>query len=157
MGKHYLLNLYGCSFVLLNNEHFLIDLLENAAISSGATVIQTISKKFEPQGVTVICLLAERHIKLYWKVALNNPTFIRYSRIANGSKLTRTDWSSMEVVILTCLQAQLVAGRVYRQELPRQANNDLIWEIKQISPKNCTIDTKVDWRGGTWLPSFFCI
>ena len=50
----------------------------------------------------------------------------------------------MEVVILTCLQAQLVAGRVYRQELPRQANNDLIWEIKQISPKNCTIDTKVD-------------
>ena len=65
MGKHYLLNLYGCSFVLLNNEHFLIDLLENAAISSGATVIQTISKKFEPQGVTVICLLAESHISIH--------------------------------------------------------------------------------------------
>ena len=65
MGKHYLLNLYGCSFVLLNNEHFIIDLLENAAISSGATVIQTISKKFEPQGVTVICLLAESHISIH--------------------------------------------------------------------------------------------
>ena len=65
MGKHYLLNLYGCSFVLLNNEHFLIDLLENAAISIGATVIQTISKKFEPQGVTVICLLAESHISIH--------------------------------------------------------------------------------------------
>jgi hypothetical protein len=26
MGKHYLLNLYGCSFVLLDDEHCLIDL-----------------------------------------------------------------------------------------------------------------------------------
>ena len=54
MGKHYLLNLYGCSFVLLDDERCLIDLLENAAVASGATVIQTISKKFDPQGVTVL-------------------------------------------------------------------------------------------------------
>lgn len=65
MGKHYLLNLYGCSFVLLNNEHFLIDLLENAAEASGATVCQTIYKKFDPQGVTVICLLSESHISIH--------------------------------------------------------------------------------------------
>lgn len=65
MGKHYLLNLYGCSFVLLNDEHFLMDLLENAAIASGATVIQTIFKKFDPQGVTVICLLSESHISIH--------------------------------------------------------------------------------------------
>lgn len=65
MGKHYLLNLYGCSFVLLDNEHFLIDLLENAASASGATVCQTIHKKFEPQGVTVICLLSESHISIH--------------------------------------------------------------------------------------------
>lgn len=45
MGKHYFLNLYGCSFVLLDDEYFLIDLLENAASASGATVIQTIYKK----------------------------------------------------------------------------------------------------------------
>jgi S-adenosylmethionine decarboxylase len=65
MGKHYLLNLYGCSFDLLNNEHFLIDLLENAATASGATVIQTIYKKFEPQGVTVLTLLSESHISIH--------------------------------------------------------------------------------------------
>jgi S-adenosylmethionine decarboxylase len=65
MGKHYLLNLYGCSFVLLNDEQCLIDLLENAAIASGATIVQTISKKFEPQGVTVMCLLAESHISIH--------------------------------------------------------------------------------------------
>ena len=50
----------------------------------------------------------------------------------------------METLILTCLQAQLIAGRVHQQELPRQAKNDLIWEIKQISPKECKIDAKVD-------------
>jgi S-adenosylmethionine decarboxylase len=65
MGKHYLLNLYECSEVLLNNEHFLMDLLENAAVASGATVCQTIYKKFEPQGVTVLCLLSESHISIH--------------------------------------------------------------------------------------------
>jgi S-adenosylmethionine decarboxylase len=49
----------------LDDERCLIDLLENAAVASGATVIQTISKKFEPQGVTVICLLSESHISIH--------------------------------------------------------------------------------------------
>ena len=65
MGKHYLLNLYGCSFVLLNDEHFLMDLLGNAAAASGATVCQTIFKKFDQQGVTVLCLLSESHISIH--------------------------------------------------------------------------------------------
>jgi S-adenosylmethionine decarboxylase len=65
MGKHYLLNLFGCSFVLLNDEDFLIKLLEESARASGATVCQTIFKKFDPQGVTVICLLSESHISIH--------------------------------------------------------------------------------------------
>lgn len=65
MGKHYLLNLYECSFLLLNDENFLIDLLENAASVSGATVLKTVSYKFEPQGCTVLCLLSESHISIH--------------------------------------------------------------------------------------------
>ena len=65
MGKHYLLNLYGCPFDRLNNHRFLVDLLENAAAASGATVVQTIYKKFDPQGVTVLCLLSESHISIH--------------------------------------------------------------------------------------------
>jgi S-adenosylmethionine decarboxylase len=65
MGKHYLLNLYGCSSLLLNDEHFLLDLIENAAIASGSTVLKTVSHKFEPQGITAICLLAESHISIH--------------------------------------------------------------------------------------------
>jgi S-adenosylmethionine/arginine decarboxylase-like enzyme len=47
---------------LLNDEYCLIDLLENAATASGAVVIQTISKKFDPQGVTV-CLSISREVE----------------------------------------------------------------------------------------------
>ena len=65
MGKHYLLNLYGCSFGPLNDQHYLADLLEDAANASGATVVKTIFKKFEPQGVTAICLLSESHISIH--------------------------------------------------------------------------------------------
>ena len=50
----------------------------------------------------------------------------------------------MEALILTCLQAQLMAGRVIKTNIPAQAKNDLIWEIKQVSPKECEIDAKVD-------------
>ncbi len=50
----------------------------------------------------------------------------------------------MEALILTCLQAQLMAGRILKADIPKQAKNDLIWEIKQVSPKECKIDAKAD-------------
>jgi hypothetical protein len=51
----------------------------------------------------------------------------------------------METLILTCLQAQLIAGRINTQGIPHQTKNNLIWELKQISPKECkfTIDANV--------------
>lgn len=65
MGKHFLLNLYGCSFELLNDPDYLIELIESAATSSRATVVQTIFKKFEPQGCTVLTLLSESHFTIH--------------------------------------------------------------------------------------------
>jgi S-adenosylmethionine decarboxylase len=65
MGKHYLLNLYKCSLALLDNEHFLNNLLENAAEACGAHVLQSMSHQFQPQGVTAICLLSESHISIH--------------------------------------------------------------------------------------------
>ncbi len=50
----------------------------------------------------------------------------------------------MEALILTCLQAQLIAGRVNRQPIPLQQKNDLLWEVKQVAPKECKIDAKAD-------------
>jgi S-adenosylmethionine decarboxylase len=39
--------------------------MENAAIASGATVLKTVSHKFDPQGITAICLLSESHISIH--------------------------------------------------------------------------------------------
>lgn len=55
-----------------------------------------------------------------------------------------TERSSMESLILSCIQAQLIIGRINKQVIPKQIKNDLIWEVKQISPKECKIDVKID-------------
>lgn len=65
MGKHYLLQLYGVDYDKLDNESYLRNLIEIAAETSGATVIETISKKFDPHGVTAVSLLSESHISIH--------------------------------------------------------------------------------------------
>lgn len=64
-GTHLLLNLSGCSFDQLNDEETLRDLAQKAALATGATVLQVVSHRFSPQGVTVLILLAESHASLH--------------------------------------------------------------------------------------------
>ena len=64
-GKHLLLELYGCEFEKLNDESFLRCTLNKAAKLAKATILNLISNKFEPQGVTAIALLAESHISIH--------------------------------------------------------------------------------------------
>ena len=63
--KHLLLELYGCDYEKLNDESFLRCILSNAAKLSNSTVLNLISNKFEPQGVTAIALLAESHLSIH--------------------------------------------------------------------------------------------
>ena len=64
-SKHLLLELYRCDFEKLNDESFLRCILNRAAKLANATVLNLISNKFEPQGVTSIALLAESHISIH--------------------------------------------------------------------------------------------
>ena len=64
-SKHFLLELYRCDFEKLNDESFLRCTLNRAAKVAKATVLNLISNKFEPQGVTAIALLAESHISIH--------------------------------------------------------------------------------------------
>ena len=64
-SKHLLLELYRCDCVKLNDESFLRCVLNRAAKLANATVLNLISNKFEPQGVTAIALLAESHISIH--------------------------------------------------------------------------------------------
>ena len=64
-SKHILLELYRCDCEKINDESFLRCILNRAAKLANATVLNLISNKFEPQGVTAIALLAESHISIH--------------------------------------------------------------------------------------------
>ncbi|MBO8232751.1 adenosylmethionine decarboxylase [Prochlorococcus marinus str. MU1402] len=64
-SKHLLLELYRCDSEKLNDESFLRCTLNRASKLANATVLNLISNKFEPQGVTAIALLAESHISIH--------------------------------------------------------------------------------------------
>ena len=64
-SKHLLLELYKCDYEKLNDESFLRCTLNKAAKLAKATVLNLVSYKFEPQGVTVIALLAESHFSIH--------------------------------------------------------------------------------------------
>lgn len=64
-GRHLLLTLNDCSPHLLNDIDALRELAGAAAVATGATVLNICAQKFEPQGVTVVVVLAESHASLH--------------------------------------------------------------------------------------------
>ena len=65
VGKHCILELYGCDSAKLDDEAFLRDTITTAAKRAGATLLNLITHRFEPQGVTGLALLAESHISIH--------------------------------------------------------------------------------------------
>ena len=65
VGKHCILELYGCDSAKLDDEAFLRDTITAAAKRAGATLLNLITHRFEPQGVTGLALLAESHISIH--------------------------------------------------------------------------------------------
>ncbi|HEY0641678.1 MAG TPA: adenosylmethionine decarboxylase [Pseudonocardiaceae bacterium] len=64
-GRHALAELTGVDGALLDDEELLRQVLADAATEAGATVCQVIAQRFQPQGVTVLALLAESHASLH--------------------------------------------------------------------------------------------
>ncbi|MGB1416212.1 MAG: adenosylmethionine decarboxylase [Synechococcus sp.] len=65
VGKHCILELYDCDTGLLDDEAFLRTTITTAAKRAGATLLNLITHRFEPQGVTGLALLAESHISIH--------------------------------------------------------------------------------------------
>lgn len=65
LGRHVILELYGCPRRLLENEELLKQLLAEGSRRAGATLLKLASHHFQPQGVTVVGLLAESHISIH--------------------------------------------------------------------------------------------
>ena len=65
VGRHCVFELEGGDPLLLDNEDFIKNALMEAAAEANATLLSTVSHKFEPQGVTAIALLSESHISIH--------------------------------------------------------------------------------------------
>ena len=65
VGKHCILELYGCDPAKLDDEAFIRSLITMAVQRAGATLLDLITHHFEPQGVTGLALLAESHLSIH--------------------------------------------------------------------------------------------
>ncbi len=65
VGKHCILELYHCRADRLNDEAFLRSSITQAVQQAGATLLNLISHRFQPQGITALALLAESHLSIH--------------------------------------------------------------------------------------------
>jgi S-adenosylmethionine decarboxylase len=65
LGRHAILDLWGCSQRVMQDTALLRDLAFKAAELAQTTVLGSVEKTFEPQGYTIVLLLAESHLSLH--------------------------------------------------------------------------------------------
>jgi len=50
----------------------------------------------------------------------------------------------MEAFLLTCLQVSVLAGRINdHPQLSPRIKNDLIWELRQVTKEECSVDANL--------------
>ena len=64
-GSHIILDLHSCNTEKLDDADYIKDVLEKAAVEAKANIIQTIMHRYQPQGVTGVCLVAESHLSIH--------------------------------------------------------------------------------------------
>lgn len=64
-GRHLILDLYDCDQALLDNYEELERLLQVSLNMAGAKILRMFGEKFQPQGVTLLALLAESHASIH--------------------------------------------------------------------------------------------
>ncbi len=68
-GRHFILEMWDCNREFLNDEEKIKQFLCNAANDAGATVVELVSHKFNPPGITAVAILAESHMSIHtWPI-----------------------------------------------------------------------------------------
>lgn len=108
-GTHVILDLTRCDMEKLDDAEYIVELIQTAALISGATVLQTSYHKFEPQGITAFCLLSESHISIHtWpelgKAALDIYTCGTNTDPALAASYIRDELDGLEMSTYTLLR-----------------------------------------------------
>ncbi len=65
LGRHVLVEFYGCDSQALNQKDQLEAMMRRAAEESGATVVSTAFHLFNPHGVSGVVVIAESHLTIH--------------------------------------------------------------------------------------------
>lgn len=65
LGRHIILEVYGCSYEKLNDLEGLRRVMIEAAKRAGCRIIGVFEHKFTPHGVTIVVAVAESHISIH--------------------------------------------------------------------------------------------
>ena len=64
-GKHILAEYFECECTYLDSEQAIREVMLEAALASGATIVGNIFHHFSPQGVTGVVVIAESHLAIH--------------------------------------------------------------------------------------------
>ncbi|MBI2603087.1 MAG: adenosylmethionine decarboxylase [Deltaproteobacteria bacterium] len=65
LGKHFLLDFFGCDPDIINNATLLREILLEAARRGKASIITDVFHRFSPHGVSGVIVIAESHIAVH--------------------------------------------------------------------------------------------
>lgn len=112
-GRHLILDLYECDPGILDNYKYLEEMLLTAIRMSGATLLRITGHKFEPEGVTLLALLAESHASIHTWPAQQYAAVDLYTCNPDGIKAQKA---------ADFIQRKLQAKEVELQEVERKVS-----------------------------------
>ena len=65
LGRHLLVEFYNCDRRVLDNVEMIDLYMNQAALASGATIVQSNFHRFEPWGVSGVVVIAESHLAIH--------------------------------------------------------------------------------------------
>jgi S-adenosylmethionine decarboxylase len=65
LGRHLLEELFGCDEGILNDREVIARIMNEAALVSGTTVVESIFHLFNPHGISGIVVIAESHFAIH--------------------------------------------------------------------------------------------
>ena len=65
LGRHVLVEFYGCDVNRLNSVELIERSMKEAALESGATIVESVFHLFSPHGVSGVVVIAESHLAIH--------------------------------------------------------------------------------------------
>lgn len=65
LGRQIMVEFFDCDRELLNDERFIGEVMKEAAVRCGATIVETVFHTFNPHGISGVVLIAESHLTIH--------------------------------------------------------------------------------------------